>query len=85
LLLTDVYAAGEEPIPGADSASLAQAIRAHGHRDVTLVPRVDDLVGVIAQRAQPGDIVVTMGAGNITRVGRELLTQLTEEGAPRGP
>ena len=81
LFLTDVYAAGEDPIEGADSAHLAQAIRAHGHRDVTHVPQVGDLVEAMAQRAQPGDIIITMGAGNITRIGRDLLAHLTQSGA----
>jgi UDP-N-acetylmuramate--alanine ligase len=85
LFLTDVYAAGEDPIEGADSAHLAEAIRAHGHRDVTLVPQVTDLVGALAKRAQPGDIIITMGAGNITRVGRDLLAHLTQAEPTRGP
>ena len=80
LLLTDVYAAGEEPIAGADSASLAKAVRAHGHRDVTLVPHVDALVDALLLRAQPGDVIITMGAGNITRVGPALLARLTAQG-----
>jgi UDP-N-acetylmuramate--alanine ligase len=75
LLLTDVYAAGEEPIAGADSAHLADAIRAHGHRDVTLVPEVGGLVDALVARVQPGDVVITMGAGNITRVGRDYLAR----------
>jgi UDP-N-acetylmuramate--alanine ligase len=77
LLLTDVYAAGESPIEGADSAHLAEAIRAHGHRDVTLVPKVDDLVDVLCERARPGDVIMTMGAGNITRIGRALYARWT--------
>ena len=75
--MTDVYAAGEERIEGADSASLARAIRAHGHRDVTHVPSIDDLPAVLLGRVQPGDVVVTMGAGNITQTGRALLPLLT--------
>ena len=84
LFLTDVYAAGEEPIEGADSAHLAQAIRSHGHRDVTHVPDVLQLAEVLAERAHPGDVIVTMGAGNITRVGPELLQRLMAAEASRG-
>jgi UDP-N-acetylmuramate--alanine ligase len=72
LLLTDVYAAGEEPIAGADAAALADAIRACGHRDVTLVPRAD-LARAARARVRPGDIVLTLGAGDVTQVGPELL------------
>jgi UDP-N-acetylmuramate--alanine ligase len=84
LLLCDVYAAGEEPIAGADSASLANAVRAHGHRDVTHVPSVDDLAAALYERARPGDVVMTMGAGNITSVGRTLLAKLQREGVKHG-
>jgi UDP-N-acetylmuramate--alanine ligase len=75
LLLTDVYAAGEEPIPGAGAADLAEAIRACGHRDVTQVPRAD-LARSARQRVRPGDLVLTLGAGDITAVGPELLKLL---------
>jgi UDP-N-acetylmuramate--alanine ligase len=75
LLLTDIYAAGEEPIPGATSESLAEAIRACGHRDVTLVPRAE-LARVARDRVRPGDLVLTLGAGDITAVGPELLELL---------
>jgi UDP-N-acetylmuramate--alanine ligase len=75
LLLTDIYAAGEEPIPGATAGNLADAIRACGHRDVTLVPRAE--LAVVAKAClRPGDIVLTLGAGDITQVGPELLTLL---------
>ncbi|HSD19562.1 MAG TPA: UDP-N-acetylmuramate--L-alanine ligase [Anaeromyxobacter sp.] len=72
LLLTDIYAAGEEPIAGATSARLAEAIRACGHRDVSLVPRAE-LAHAARQRVRPGDIVLTLGAGDITAVGPELI------------
>ena len=80
LLLADVYAAGEEPIAGAESAQLARAIRSHGHRDVTHVPQVDALALALSERIQAGDVVITMGAGNITQVGRSLLALLTGAG-----
>jgi UDP-N-acetylmuramate--alanine ligase len=79
LLLSDVYAAGEDPIPGADSQSLADAVRARGHRDVTYVGDLDKLMVALRARLQPGDVLITLGAGNITRVGRDLLAELTAE------
>jgi len=72
LLLTDVYAAGEEPIPGATAPALADAIRACGHRDVTYVPRAD-LARAARGRVKAGDLVLTLGAGDVTQVGPELL------------
>ncbi len=75
LLLTDVYAAGEDPIPGATAEALAAAIRACGHRDVTLVPRAD-LARAARERVRPGDLVLTLGAGDVTQVGPELLALL---------
>jgi UDP-N-acetylmuramate--alanine ligase len=79
LLLTDIYAAGEEPIPGATSEKLAEAVRAHGHPDVKWVGKRSELVGELNARVQPGDIVITLGAGDITNTGPEFLAQL---GAP---
>jgi UDP-N-acetylmuramate--alanine ligase len=75
LLLTDIYAAGEDPLPGATAESLAEAIRACGHRDVSLVPR-PDLATAARARVRPGDIVLTLGAGDVTQVGPELLALL---------
>jgi UDP-N-acetylmuramate--alanine ligase len=79
LLLTDVYGAGEEPVPGADSANLARAVAAHGHRDVTYVGGLDQLVPALLKRSRPGDIVITLGAGSITRTGPELIRALERE------
>jgi UDP-N-acetylmuramate--alanine ligase len=82
LLLADVYAAGEPPIEGATSEKLAAAIRAHGHRDVTWAgPRVG-IAKALAARVRPGDVVITLGAGDITRVGPELLAMLRGEDPP---
>jgi UDP-N-acetylmuramate--alanine ligase len=75
LLLTDIYAAGEEPIPGATSAALADSVRACGHRDVTLVPRAE-LARAARGRVRAGDLVLTLGAGDVTQVGPELLALL---------
>jgi UDP-N-acetylmuramate--alanine ligase len=85
LFITDVYAAGEEPIPGADSAHLVAAIRAHGHRDVTHVPELGNLVDALSARLQPGDVLITMGAGSITRIGRDYLARFGVKEGERGP
>jgi UDP-N-acetylmuramate--alanine ligase len=76
LLLADVYAAGEKAIEGASSERLAAAVRAHGHRDVTWIGPRSAAVEAIAARLAPGDVVITLGAGDITRVGPELLARL---------
>ena len=78
LLVTDVYAAGEAPIAGADAAALVNSIRLHGHRDVTLVPDRQDLVEVLQKRLQADDVVITLGAGNITELGPDLLRALAD-------
>ncbi|MGH7591362.1 MAG: UDP-N-acetylmuramate--L-alanine ligase, partial [Gemmatimonadales bacterium] len=72
-IITEIYPAREAPIPGVSGRRVAQAVTATGGRAVF----EPDLAGVTEQLstiAAPGDIVVTLGAGDVTRVGRELLT-----------
>ncbi len=76
VFLTGIYAAGEEPIPGVSGKALADAVVAHGHPDVTFVEKRADLVAAIKPRLLPGDIVLTLGAGDITHTGPELLSLL---------
>ena len=61
-----VYAAGEEPIDGADSAALVDGLRAHGHRMVKLVDGPEDLALSLRDLAAEGDMIICMGAGDIT-------------------
>ena len=84
LFVTSVYAAGEERIPGATGDALAEAIRAHGHRDVTYVEKRADLPAALAPRLREGDIVLTLGAGDITQVGPDLLALLGKQGVGQG-
>ena len=65
LVLADVYPAGETPIPGADGRSLARAVRLMGHTDLIFVDRAADMDEAIMTMARDGDVVVTMGAGNV--------------------
>jgi len=69
--IADVYAAGEVPIEGADRDGLVEGIRAHGHRDVTAITR-NTLADVLAEKVEPGDLIVCLGAGDITTWAHEL-------------
>jgi UDP-N-acetylmuramate--alanine ligase len=59
-----------------EAAALAEALRAHGHREVHFVADLDDVVERLAELAQPGDLVVTLGAGSISSLGGRLLERL---------
>ncbi len=65
LLLGEVYAAGEAPIVAADGRSLMRALRVAGKEEATFVENIKDMPEAILKMAQPGDVVVTMGAGTI--------------------
>ena len=68
LVITDVYAAGEEPIAGATGEALAQGIVEHGHKAVTYRASLEDVTDFVAGIVEPGDMVVTLGAGNVNQV-----------------
>jgi UDP-N-acetylmuramate--alanine ligase len=76
LLLTEVYAAGEDPIAGADSRALSRSIRARGNIDPIFVEDVENLPAVLHDIILDGDIVLTAGAGNIGNVAATLPEQL---------
>lgn len=65
--VTPVYPAGEEPIPGVDHAALVAGMKARGHRAAREIAGADALADVLAGEIQPGDMVVCLGAGDITR------------------
>ena len=76
LVLTEIYAASESPIEGISHELLAEKIRAHSHLEVHCCPR-KKLVDYLAHLLQEEDILVTMGAGDITHVGKEVLQRLS--------
>jgi UDP-N-acetylmuramate--alanine ligase len=76
VLIADVYAAGEKPIEGVDKAALVEGIRSHGHRMVMPLNDPADLCQVINDLARPGDMVVCLGAGNITAWANALPNEL---------
>jgi len=67
VIVAPVYAAGEAPIAGADRDSLVQGLRARGHRQVIALEGPQELARIVRRLAFPGDIVVCLGAGNITQ------------------
>jgi len=80
LLVSEIYAAGEEKIPGIDVAPLVDAIRAHGHNAAHFVADLEELAARVVRDARPGDLVVTLGAGNISTLGSRILEQLEAQG-----
>ncbi len=76
LLVTEIYAAGDEPIPGITGEVLCDRIRAHGHRDAGFVASLDDVADRLAKELAPGDLVLTLGAGDVSRLGPMLLERL---------
>ena len=77
LIVMDVYGAGEPPIPGVTGEDLADGIRSHGHRDVTyLGSDRTRIVEHLWEIARAGDLVITLGAGDVSQLGPELLKRL---------
>jgi len=72
LMLMEVYAAGEEPIAGADSRSLCRSIRQRGAIEPVYVKSADEVPEVLKNMLKPGDLVLTQGAGNITALAHDL-------------
>lgn len=81
VFVLDVYGAREQPIPGVSGATVAEHVRVPVH----YVPDFSAVAGAVAAAARPGDVVVTMGAGDVTMLGAEILAELrrTSENAPR--
>ena len=76
VIVADVYPAGEQPIEGVDKDALVEGARRYGHRSVAPLESVEALPGVIAVEAQSGDVVVLLGAGDITQWAYALPGQL---------
>jgi UDP-N-acetylmuramate--alanine ligase len=84
LFLTGIYPAGEDPIPGVSVEQLYEGIKGHGHKDVTLVLEKKEIPGQLLPRLMPGDMVFTLGAGDVWKVGEELIPLLKKGEATKG-
>ena len=76
LILTEIYPAGEDPIAGVSGEALYRAVKKRGHIDVHFAPHKEELLDLARELVQPGDIVLTLGAGDIHRCGVALLERL---------
>jgi len=81
LVLTDVYPAREEPIQGVNGELIANAAREFGHKQVHYVAEKKEVPVFLMKIKQPGDIIVTMGAGDIWKFGEQFIAKLREKGA----
>ncbi len=79
--IAEVYAAGEDPIPGASRDDLVAGLIAHGHRHARAVVSEDDLARLVREQARPGDMVVCLGAGTISAWANALPERLQEKAA----
>jgi UDP-N-acetylmuramate--alanine ligase len=79
LLVTEVYGAGEAPIAGADGRAICRAVRSRGVMEPVFVEHVEDLAESLRSVLHDGDVVLTMGAGNIGAVAQELKSRLAAE------
>jgi UDP-N-acetylmuramate--alanine ligase len=85
LVLTEVYAAGEQPIVAADGRALMHALRVAGQSEAVFVGQVTDMQKAIMQMARDGDVVVTMGAGSIGNLPNNLLGRIDGEATGKVP
>ena len=81
VVLTDIYAAGEESIPGVTLDALAASVRRSVSVPVDVVARLEDVPGAIAAIARPGDLVIVLGAGSIGSVADRLVQLLASGGS----
>ncbi|MGZ3533661.1 MAG: UDP-N-acetylmuramate--L-alanine ligase [Thermodesulfobacteriota bacterium] len=78
LVLTDIYPAGEDRIEGVESKALFEGLREYGHKDVTYLSDKKEIVEHLLRVISPGDLVITLGAGDIWQVSEELVNRLNE-------
>ncbi len=83
LIVTDIYAAGETPKEGVSGGLLCEAVRRNGHPDARYIERAG-LTDYAAKALTSGDLILTMGAGDIYKIGRELSERLKKNGAGAG-
>jgi UDP-N-acetylmuramate--alanine ligase len=83
VIVTDIYAAGEPPVPGLDGSVVADALVRHGHPSVTHVASLKEIPRLLRDEIREGDIVITLGAGDVWKVGEALVRSASSRRARR--
>jgi len=76
LFMTEIYAAGEQPIPGVSGEKLTETIKSAGHSSVTFIERKETMLDQVLPHLKAGDLVLTLGAGDIWKTGMSILARL---------
>ncbi len=79
LVVTEIYPAGEEPIPGVEGRRIWEGIVSHGHRRAAFIPVRADIIAYLRANLKPGDLLLTLGAGDVWQVGRAILAPEEEK------
>ena len=78
LIISEIYSDGEAPIPGVTGGRLAEAVQDAGHPAVVHIPEKREIVSRLLERLRPGDLVLTLGAGDIYQVADQFLLELKD-------
>src|SRR5207302_1655690 len=81
VFILDIYAASESPIEGITAEILTENIKRHGNKNVAYIGDIETASRKVCTALQPGDLVITLGAGSITRVSDEILDSIRERAA----
>jgi len=76
IFLTDIYPAGEEPIEGVSTELICRSVQKHGNRDAVLIDRFEDIADSVVKVLKAGDVVITLGAGDIYKIGPAILERI---------
>ncbi len=79
VVITKLYPAGEKPIPGIDSSVIYEEVKKSGHKGVYLIEDRDEVKNFVMNQLKPGDLVLTLGAGDVWKIGVDILKTLKNE------
>ncbi len=79
VFILDIYAAGEQPLPGVTGRAVEEGIKRYGHKDVVYIGGVREAVDALASALRPGDLLLTLGAGDVWKVGEAVLERLKKQ------